>query len=555
MKESGKTKIIGGNTAAVLLVVAAFLCLPLSRSTDIAFFDKLLNFIRSFIYIGLFAAWGVSIYKRVMQPAVRKYLTYVSGLMVMWLVIRDFKWRFVTDPDMLRKLWYSYYIPMLLIPMFALLVSMHLGRTPEYRHPSKMNLLYVPTLVLIATVWTNDIHQKVFAFPKDALVYSEQEYSYGILYMVIAGWGALCAVLAFLIMLRRAWKAGLKDKLWLPVLPIAIAALNILSALLHIRLMSFIVRDTAVFYCLVFLGFFEACIGCGLIQTNSRYGELFSALKDMRAVICDDNYLPCFGDGENGIDADICRAAEKEKLMLSDGSLVRNMHIDGGHVIWAEDMSEILALREKLEETREELKERNELLKLEYERDKERRIIEEQNRLYSLLGNDTRKQIAGIEELTQQCLEEKDEKKRKDMIRLILLQGCYVKRRRDMLLTSYEAEEVQSEKLTNAFRESFLALKACGISGSFHVGEEKMTADTAEKIYRFFEEAAESLVFKAGYLNLAVSENKGIRVAVRTDMTEGSWAEALKQGFPETMVTTDEDGSLAVYYPEGRRWV
>ena len=99
MKESGKTKIIGGNTAAVLLVVAAFLCLPLSRSTDIAFFDKLLHFIRRFIYIGLFAAWGVSIYKRVMQPAVRKYLTYVSGLIVMWLVIRDFKWRFVTDPD------------------------------------------------------------------------------------------------------------------------------------------------------------------------------------------------------------------------------------------------------------------------------------------------------------------------------------------------------------------------------------------------------------------------------------------------------------------------
>ncbi|MCR5177545.1 MAG: hypothetical protein K6C95_01025 [Lachnospiraceae bacterium] len=188
---------MSGNIIVVILVAAAVLCLPLSRSTDIDLIDKLLNFSRSFIYIGLFAAWGISIQKRVMQPAVRKYLTAVSVLMVMWLVIRDFKWRFAANPDIIRKLWYSYYIPMLLIPLFALFVSMHLGRTADYRHPSALNLLFIPTGLLITAVWINDLHEKVFDFPANAAVFSEQDYSYGILYAVIVGWGAFCAVMAF----------------------------------------------------------------------------------------------------------------------------------------------------------------------------------------------------------------------------------------------------------------------------------------------------------------------------------------------------------------------
>ncbi len=553
MNTAGRTKRINSNAAVILLIAVAAACLPLSRSIGADFFDKLLNFIRSFIYIGLFAAWGVSIRKRVMQPAVRRYLTAVSLLMVLWLVIRDFKWRFVTDPDIIRKLWYSYYIPMILIPLLALFVSMHLGRTADHRHPPLLNALYAPAFLLIAAVWTNDIHQKVFAFPDSAPVFSERDYSYGILYAVIVGWGALCTVAAFVMMLRGAKRAGLKAKVWLPVLPMALAAANIIRALLRIRLRFLAVNDTAVFFCLVFLGFFEACIRCGLIQSNSRYAELFLALGDLKAVICDRDYVPCYGGFGEGMDKDVCVRSETERVLLPGGQLVRNMRIDGGHVLWTEDISGILALREKLKDTGSELKERNDLLKLEYERDRERRTIEEQNRLYALLGNDTKKQISMIEELTLKCIGEKDEEKRRDLIRHMILLGCYVKRRKDLLLTIYESRDADPDKLVNALGESFLALKACGIYGSYDVPDRKMASDTMGRIYSFFEEAAESLVFRARYLNLVISQTPALRVSVRTDMTDPSWAEGLQAGFPDTAAQTDEDGSLIVYYPEGAK--
>ncbi|MCR5177546.1 MAG: hypothetical protein K6C95_01030 [Lachnospiraceae bacterium] len=341
--------------------------------------------------------------------------------------------------------------------------------------------------------------------------------------------------------------------MWLPVLPIALAACNILLSFLHIRITSFIVNDTAVFYCIVFLAFFEACIWCGLIQSNSRYAELFSALKDLDAVICDDDYEPHYGEFGPGVGKDICREAEKEKIQLPDGRLVRNMRIDGGHVIWTEDMSEILAVREKLEDTGAELKERNDLLKLEYERDKNRRIIEEQNRLYALLGSDTKKQISKIEELTRACMEERDAKKRRSLIRHMILLGCYVKRRKDLLLTMYENEDADTDKLENALGESFLALKACGVSGSYYVEKCRMAPDVMEKIYRFFEEAAEGLVFRAGYLNFVVAGTSGSKVSVRTDLKDPDWSKSIRKSFPGAVTETDEDGSLAVYYPEGAK--
>lgn len=40
--------------------------------------------------------------------------------MLFWLDIRLIRYDFAQTPEMLRRLWYAYYIPMLLIPTLAL---------------------------------------------------------------------------------------------------------------------------------------------------------------------------------------------------------------------------------------------------------------------------------------------------------------------------------------------------------------------------------------------------------------------------------------------------
>ena len=83
--------------------------------------------VRSLIYIALYIGWGISVSKRIMQVQVRHCLIAVSGLMVFWFVIRTIKYFFITDPGIIRQLWYWFYLPMLFIPLFSLFVAISIS--------------------------------------------------------------------------------------------------------------------------------------------------------------------------------------------------------------------------------------------------------------------------------------------------------------------------------------------------------------------------------------------------------------------------------------------
>ena len=96
--------------------------------------------VRSLIYIALYIGWGISVSKRVIQIQVRHYMVSVSGLMVFWFVIRTIKYFFITDPGIIRQLWYWFYLPMLFIPLFSLFVAISLGK-PANAKLSKTTLV------------------------------------------------------------------------------------------------------------------------------------------------------------------------------------------------------------------------------------------------------------------------------------------------------------------------------------------------------------------------------------------------------------------------------
>ena len=71
------------------------------------------SLLRSFIYIGLMMWWGVSLWQRIVQTQVRRYLAATAALCVFWLSIRTVKFFFAATPAAIRYLWYGYYVPML----------------------------------------------------------------------------------------------------------------------------------------------------------------------------------------------------------------------------------------------------------------------------------------------------------------------------------------------------------------------------------------------------------------------------------------------------------
>lgn len=57
-----------------------------------SFYPTLFSYLRSFIYIGLYAAWGISIRQRIVQKQVGQYLVGVSVLLILWFTFRSAKY-------------------------------------------------------------------------------------------------------------------------------------------------------------------------------------------------------------------------------------------------------------------------------------------------------------------------------------------------------------------------------------------------------------------------------------------------------------------------------
>ena len=143
------------------------------------------NHLRSGIYIFLLCAWCHSVRVRIVQTQVQRYLLAISMLMVLWLLLRSIKFS-IANTDAERWLWYFYYVPILFIPMLSVFVSQSLGKPEDFHLPRWTKLLYVPTVLLLLLVLTNDLHQRVFSFPSGIL--SDAAYRYERGYFFVLGW-------------------------------------------------------------------------------------------------------------------------------------------------------------------------------------------------------------------------------------------------------------------------------------------------------------------------------------------------------------------------------
>lgn len=76
--------------SAVMLVVVFAYCFRLVGKGS--FYPTLFSYLRSFLYIGLYAAWGLSIRFRIVQKQVGQYLVGVSVLLILWFSFRTTKY-------------------------------------------------------------------------------------------------------------------------------------------------------------------------------------------------------------------------------------------------------------------------------------------------------------------------------------------------------------------------------------------------------------------------------------------------------------------------------
>ena len=501
--------------------------------------DQFFTILRAAIYIGLFVAWGISVRSRIIQPQVRRYLTAVSALMIFWMTVRSIRYSLEEALWVMRHLWYLYYLPMLFIPLLAVFIALSLGKPESFRLPKWTVLLYIPTAALLLLVLTNDLHQLVFRFPEDAVVWMN-EYRYGIVYFPVVGWMVLCALTALVIMLVKCRVPNSRKVLVLPFVPVVLSVIYGALYIFQLPWLRLIAGDVTVVFCLLIAATLESCIQCCLIQSNTHYNDLLLSCT-LRVQLTDPEYQRLLSSrSAEPIPLQIMRQTETGPVRLDGGLRLSGAPVRGGHVLWTEDVSELLEVLEELQDVKDSLEDNNALLRAEYTLKAREAHIAEQDRLYNIIQRETSPRIKLLAELTDAFETMGDEAQRKQILGKMAVIGAYLKRRSNLIFLADKTPLFQEKELHLTFGESMDNLELCGITcGLLSELEGPVEARQLMKMYDLFEEIVERSIDTMTTITVWIGPADGaLRITVNTD----SAADLSPLGSDSVSALRDEDG-------------
>ena len=492
MKYSKKRTLSYG--VILISVLLAYIC-RLVKSENV-FMRNLADQCRNCIYQGMYCAWVIYLEKHVVHKKMRRCLTGIGCLMVFWFFIRTVKFHIFYEPLGEHICWYLYYVPMILIPVLGLSAALFFVEKDEEKTVRKIIILLIVAAVLIVSVFTNDLHQLVFRFSKQP-PFSDMDYSYGILFMVIQGWMLLCLTGMEIILIRKSRIPG-KKQFWMPVIPgILLLGWNI-GNMFRLPFIKVIAGDMTAVCCLLMAAIYQGCILCGLIQTNNRYFELFQTSGGLDAEITDYSFQRYYHSGDfPELTPELRAIIIDRSFVQEEGIRINHIPIRGGHLFWSEDISVLLDQYQDIREQQEELTTRNRLLQKTYQKEAERRKAEEQNRLLNMIQNQTAGQLELLSQLMDE-LERTESREQYDWILgKIVVVGTYLKRRKNLVLTQYTSDRnlLTMEDLRQSLAESCDSLKLCRIRAAYYVekGNVQLNAEDILKCYDTFEWLVERL--------------------------------------------------------------
>jgi hypothetical protein len=507
--------------------------------------------LRSGIYVFLFSVWCYSLWLRIVQTQVRRYLLAVSVLMVLWILLRSIKFS-IENTDAERRLWYFYYFPMLFIPMLSVFVSRSLGKGEDFRLPRWSKLLYFPTLLLLLLVLTNDLHQQVFSFPSGVL--SDRAYRYEGGYFLVLGWEALCAGFAFLSMVKNCRIPRSRRIRWLPLVPFALSLAYVYAYVQKIHWVWVLAGDMTVAQCLIFASILECCIQCGLIQSNLGYDELFEATS-LPVQITDrafrSQYVSVAMQG--ALPQSELRQMQQDAVHLGNDTLLKRHRLRRGWVFWKEDISALHQIRKELELTRDELRDTGDVLAAENAQRARWLKLTEENRLYDMMEAQTARQIAMLRDLLSELQKTEDPDRARHLLGQVIIIGTYIKRRSNLIFVGVQRGAISAQELRLCLNESSENISVYGADCKAIVkGEDQLTVEQATQVYDLFEAVVETELESLRALLISIEVGKRVEVAISVSAAEP--LRGLRARFPGLKWEQDEDGlQYVTWKPEGTR--
>ena len=498
-----KTKRLLPMIIVFTIIAAAYSCRMLAMF-DIG--SVYTNYIRALLYLLLFALWGFSLDRRIIQTQALHCLRLTAALMLVWLVLRTLKYEVVTDLTVARYTWYLYYLPMLFIPLLGVYIALSLGKSEEFRLTGRIGALAIIPATLFLLVITNDLHQQMFAFssgvPGEPDNYS---YSHGPVYFCCLGWMVTCLLFSLILLLKKSRVPSSQKK---KLTPFVIGCATVLYGILYMSglpAVRWLLGDMNVMFCLLYAAIYESCIRCRMIQSNTGYVELFEATT----------LAACIADRDGNI---VLRShAAKEdmvcpknglQIIRPNGIRISSAPISGGYAVWQDNVRPLTELRAKLSENKTKIKNNKEKLQEAYLIQKKLNELTEKNRIYDELETKYGKQIARIGQLLKQC-EGAEPVEIKNLMKRILLLGTYIKRGANLYFLSLEYEILPQQELRLTIDEAVRVMTVCGTECSvvYHTTKPMLSSEVA-RLFDLLKIVAETTINRLQSLFISVSDRE-----------------------------------------------
>lgn len=520
------------------IIAAAYSCRMLAKF-DIG--GVYMSYIRAALYLMLFALWGYSLDRRIIQTQALHCMRLTAALMLVWLVLRTLKYEVVTDITVARYIWYLYYLPMLFIPLFGVYIALSLGKSEKYRLTGRIVALAAIPAILFSLVITNDLHQQMFAF-NSGIPGRPDNYSYHhrYLYFICLGWMVGCMIFSLIRLLK---KSRIKNGGKKPLMPFIIGCITILYGILYLTGLSAVrwwFGDMNVMFCLLYAAIYESCIRCRMIQSNTGYVELFEA-STLAAVIMDRSGNVVIRS--RAADEDMICPQDGTQIIRPDGTRISSAPINGGYVVWKDNVRPLTELRAQLSENKAQIKNNKEKLHEAYLIQKKLHELTEKRRIYDKLDLMYGDQINRIGQLLKQC-ENTETDEVHNILKRILLLGTYIKRSANLYFLSLEHELLSQQDIRLTVDEAVRVMNVCGTECSVvYYMTKPMHSEEVMRLFNLLKTVVETVVDGLNSIFICLSDDE-MNLSVECDVD-------LSLIISSNVTVKQEDGLWLVRTPVG----
>ena len=520
----------------ICLILFAGLLHMMDSSPNIDVNTVLFNAIYS-IYVGLIMFWLQSVRKRLLPTRSCTYIRSAAALMILMLFLRAMKYRLAAQAATARFLWYSYYIPIIMIPTLFLLSCIRIC----YPHGGKQKLengLLIISSMLTAGMLTNDLH--FFAFvPSDIPLkdfYGDSgTYEYGFLFYASYTWIALgiLAGIGFLFRSARMHHDFKKAAVPFSFFLLLVAVMGVNKVFDHLDIRTPYQLPETVIFCMI--GLFESCIRLRMIPFNVDSEEIFRVME-LPAMITGYDFKPVLQSASPlSVTLSDCQNALQEPVYPAAHIRLQGKAIRGGYVFWTSDERELYQMNEKLLEANETLANENTLIEAENRQQEEIARMDFVNRIHHRIAAELYPTQMRIRAILENMKPDASGFQR-NMAKVCVL-NAYVKRATNLMFMAADSETVSSRELYLAMGETARYLKYTGVSASVtNEATQPVSSENVFPIYRTFEQLVEALLPQITLLSATLYDGR-LRLAVNTETAD----------LPETVLpvkTMTEDGML-----------